>query len=680
MKKRWLSILLVLCLVLGMVPAVGTPAAAAGALELPKGAGSGTGFIYYDFVETTQFVPGTTYAFLDGTYGQSDAVAQLGSGAMLEATDKENKSWQYMVAYYYMFQGVPPEEIEAAVYVNVVKPGKGFDSCRGGGLYQVPGTSNPAEYRYFCWAGGAQNCGPLYAYTYQTAEITWDNVTVYINDPGRTASNNSADYTVKLTYGDGQTVKLDPRSYTVQCSGQAATVTITDNDGNTIQGQVTLPGAVIYQPGALNVSGMPANQGIQPGGSIQVASDCPTRTGGYEFQCWEDADGEQYQPGDTIGYKADGYTLTAVWKDTQAPTFTCGTVEVMTGTTGEVVKNSIKAALKITDNESVTGCTVTVNADNTTAQSRGEKQVSVTVQDAAGNQTTQNVTLKVLPGPLTFDAPVYDSGTLSAILWEPGPDTITETGIVWGVISSPTTTVNNGKFTTSSPVTTPGDSISTTVQLAQGVPYYARAYAKVGDVIYYGPQAIVGDSIPSYGKITIQNNNNNTFTVSRSGGTDGEQTVYYRTVNGSAVGGTHFEHKNGTVTIPDGQSSADITITEYDVNAQYDGNAATGYSNASRTYSVEIYRVDGGAVIEGSRAAATRTMTGNTTVDRNEFTEKTDSRPTETKRGDYDVDGKLGWTNGTPGSGQEHIDVQPDQSIQAYVQAVSDEIRYYGPL
>ena len=677
MKKRWLSILLVLCLVLGMVPAVGTPAAAAGALELPKGAGSGTGFIYYDFVETTQFVPGTTYAFLDGTYGQSDAVAQLGSGAMLEATDKENKSWQYMVAYYYMFQGVPPEEIEAAVYVNVVKPGKGFDSCRGGGLYQVPGTSNPAEYRYFCWAGGAQNCGPLYAYTYQTAEITWDNVTVYINDPGRTASNNSADYTVKLTYGDGQTVKLDPRSYTVQCSGQAATVTITDNDGNTIQGQVTLPGAVIYQPGALNVSGMPANQGIQPGGSIQVASDCPTRTGGYEFQCWEDADGEQYQPGDTIGYKADGYTLTAVWKDTQAPTFTCGTVEVMTGTTGEVVKNSIKAALKITDNESVTGCTVTVNADNTTAQSRGEKQVSVTVQDAAGNQTTQNVTLKVLPGPLTFDAPVYDSGTLSAILWEPGPDTITETGIVWGVISSPTTTVNNGKFTTSSPVTTPGDSISTTVQLAQGVPYYARAYAKVGDVIYYGPQAIVGDSIPSYGKITIQNNNNNTFTVSRSGGTDGEQTVYYRTVNGSAVGGTHFEHKNGTVTIPDGQSSADITITEYDVNAQYDGNAATGYSNASRTYSVEIYRVDGGAVIEGSRAAATRTMTRNTTVDRNEFTEKTDSRPTETKRGDYDVDGKLGWTNGTPGSGQEHIDVQPDQSIQAYVQAVSDEIRYY---
>ena len=141
MKKRWLSILLVLCLVLGMVPAVGTPAAAAGALELPKGAGSGTGFIYYDFVETTQFVPGTTYAFLDGTYGQSDAVAQLGSGAMLEATDKENKSWQYMVAYYYMFQGVPPEEIEAAVYVNVVTPAAAADCTKYQVLPILPSTA-----------------------------------------------------------------------------------------------------------------------------------------------------------------------------------------------------------------------------------------------------------------------------------------------------------------------------------------------------------------------------------------------------------------------------------------------------------------------------------------------------------------------------------------------------------
>ena len=674
MKKRCLSILLALCMVIGMVPSLGIPAAAAGTgpMELTKvdDSGSGQGFMYYNFVETTQFVPGTEYAFLDGIYDQTDAVTQLGSGAVLEATSESNNCTKYIERVY--------GSTTVATYVKVVTKGKGFDNCPKGGLYQVPSTENPTQYRYFCWAGGAKNCGPLYAYTYQTAEITWDNVTVYLNDPGNTNSSNSADYTVDLTYGENKTVTLDSRSYTVQCSGKTATVAITDNDGNTIQGQVTLPGAVIYQPGGLNVSGMPANQGIQLGGSVQVANERPSRTGGYEFQYWEDINGTQYQPGAALNYKQNGYTLTAVWKDTQAPTFECDPVTVTTGTTGEVVQNSIKAALKITDNESLTGCTVTVNADDTTAQSRATKQVPVTVRDAAGNQTTQDVTLNVLPGPLAFTAPSYSGSTLSVTLREPGPDEITETGIVWGVISSPTTSVNNGKYKTDNPVTMPDTSISTTVELAQGVTYYARAYAVVDGVTYYGPEATVGENIPKYGVFTIQNNGNSTFTVRRTGGTDGEQTVYYRPVNGSAVGGTHFEHQSSTVTIPAGQSSATITITEHDVNTPYGMNTATGYSNASRTYSVEIYRVDGGAVIEGNRDVATRTMTGNTTVDRNNFIEQTQSGDTsEKERGDYDKDGNLGWTDDARGSQQDHISVQPDDSIRSYVQAVSSEIQFY---
>ena len=677
MRKRCLSILLALCMVIGMVPSLGVPAAAAGTgpMELTKveGSGSGRGFIYYNFVETMQFTPGTEYAFLDGVYDQNDAVAQLGSGAVLEATSESNNCTKYIERVY-----GDGASHNLATYVKVVTKGKGFDNCPKGGLYRVPNTANPTQYRYFCWAGGAKDCGPLYAYTYETATITWENVTVYLNDPGNTDSNNSADYTVALTYGADQTVTLDSRSYTVQCSRKTATVAITDNAGNTIQGQVTLPGTVIYQPGGLNVSGMPANQGIQLGGSVQVANERPSRTGGYEFQYWEDIDGTPYQPGTTLNYKQNGYTLTAVWKDIQAPTFECDSVTVTTGTTGEVVQNSIKAALKITDNEPLTGCTVTVNADNTTAQTRGEKQVSVTVTDAAGNSVNGTVALNVLPGPLAFDAPVYDSGTISAILREPGPDAITETGIVWGVISSPTTSVNNGKYKTDNPVTMPDTSISTTVELAQGVTYYARAYAVVDNVTYYGPEATVGDSIPEYGTFTIRNNGNNVFTVSRTGGTDGEQTVYFRTINGSAVGGTHFEHQIGTVTIPAGQSSATITITEHDVNTPYGTNTATGYSNDNRTYSVEIYRVDGGAVIEGNRDVATRTMTGNQTVDRSEFTGKTQNGDTgEKERGDYNDDGKKGWTSNARGSEQDHISVQPDASIRSYVQAVSSEIQFY---
>ena len=442
-SKRIASLLLAVCMVWGLLPQLRLPAWAAenGPMELHKveGSGSGEGFIYYNFRETTTFTPGETYAFLDDVYGPDDAVAQLGSGAVLQATDQQNNSLKYI-------QRVYKGNANVATYVDVVEPGRGFDYCPKGGLYKVPDTQNPSEYRYFCWRGGAQNCGPLYAYTYDTAKITWDDVTVYLNDPGNINSNNSADYTVKLTYDGANSITLESRSYTVEVHENTATITITDNEGNTIQGEVVLPGVVLYRPGGLNVTGMPAVQGMQPGESVQIASRQPSRTGGYQFLYWVEEDGTRYNPGQPIDYREDGYTLTALWKDIQHPTFTCDTVEVTTGTSGETVQSVIKAALDITDNEPVSECTITVDANDDTARLKGEKQVSVTVTDKAGNKTTESVTLKVVPSPLELTAPVYSDGTLSATLLEPGPDTITEAGIVWSTISSPTTKVNNGKY------------------------------------------------------------------------------------------------------------------------------------------------------------------------------------------------------------------------------------------
>ena len=684
-SKRIASLLLAVCMVWGLLPQLRLPARAAenGPMELHKveGSGSGEGFIYYNFRETTTFTPGETYAFLDDVYGPDDAVAQLGSGAVLQATDQQNNSLKYI-------QRVYKGNANVATYVDVVEPGRGFDYCPKGGLYKVPDTQNPSEYRYFCWRGGAQNCGPLYAYTYDTAKITWDDVTVYLNDPGNINSNNSADYTVKLTYDGANSITLESRSYTVEVHENTATITITDNEGNTIQGEVVLPGVVLYRPGGLNVTGMPAVQGMQPGESVQIASRQPSRTGGYQFLYWVEEDGKRYNPGQPIDYREDGYTLTALWKDIQHPTFTCDTVEVTTGTSGETVQSVIKAALDITDNEPVSECTITVDANDDTARLKGEKQVLVTVTDKAGNKTTESVTLKVVPSPLELTAPVYSGDTLSATLLEPGPDTITEAGIVWSTISSPTTKVNNGKYEATGDMTQPDTLLSTPVELAEGVTYYARAYAVAGGVTYYGPQATVGDNIPSYGVVTIQNNNDRTFTVSRSGGTDGEQTVYYRTVNGSAVGGTHFDHQSGTVIIADGQSSATITIAEHGVNEVYGGQAATGYSNAIREYFVEIYRVDGGAVIEDNRATAKRTMTGNQMVDRNTFDEKTvttvsDDDSKARMEGDHQDDKQKdgtypGWGEKGRGTSQDHISLQTGISnIQSYVQAVAKDIRFY---
>ena len=64
------------------------------------------------------------------------------------------------------------------------------------------------------------------------------------------------------------------------------------------------------------------------------------------------------------------------------------------------------------------------------------------------------------------------------------------------------------------------------------------------------------------------------------------------------MGGTHFTHQVGTVTIPDGATTASTTISiaELGVNQTYGGKAATAYANADRTYQVEIYLVEGGAL------------------------------------------------------------------------------------
>jgi len=114
----------------------------------------------------------------------------------------------------------------------------------------------------------------------------------------------------------------------------------------------------------------------------------------------------------------------------------------------------------------------------------------------------------------------------------------------------------------------------------------------------------------NYGVVTVANNGNNTFTISRSGGTDGAQVISYRTINGSAIGGTHFTHMQSTVTIPAGQSSISVTVTEQGITAMYGNYVATAYSNANRVYSLEIYEVSGGATLS-STTRATRTLTTN---------------------------------------------------------------------
>lgn len=144
--------------------------------------------------------------------------------------------------------------------------------------------------------------------------------------------------------------------------------------------------------------------------------------------------------------------------------------------------------------------------------------------------------------------------------------TYEETGFVYGMLQNPTLTLNDGKVTTDSPVNTKGGQLTAAVSgsaLAYGVNYYARAYAMADDgtVIYSDQSTGFGVDAAQYGVFSVTNSGK-TFTITRSDGTDGSQTVYYRTVNGSAIGGTHFEYKAGSVTFAVGETTKSVMVTE----------------------------------------------------------------------------------------------------------------------
>ena len=187
--------------------------------------------------------------------------------------------------------------------------------------------------------------------------------------------------------------------------------------------------------------------------------------------------------------------------------------------------------------------TVTGNPANTNTP--GTYTVKYTATNSKG---TANASLKVhilyKPAALSQTAAARvtntNNFTLTATMLQTGGVNWTETGFVYGVISNPTLSKNDGKVTTGSTVKVKGGTLNASVaksSLTEGLQYYARAYAKASDgsVIYGMSSSAFGVGVPSYGTFSVSNNGNNTFTIKRTGGSDGAQTVYYRTVNGSAV-------------------------------------------------------------------------------------------------------------------------------------------------
>ena len=351
----------------------------------------------------------------------------------------------------------------------------------------------------------------------------------------------------------------------------------------------------------------------------------------------------------TITYKLKGSDKSLsypVWVDNidkAAPALTYTPVTVVEEEKQETVEKLFGEALSVSDNHRLADKPLTYTIPKDIAALPGTKTISVKASDAAGNTTTHNcvitVTAKPLElklGALTAAAGSKDSFDLKAVLAHTGGDTIKETGFVWGVMPAPTVEFHNGSIKTAQVITTKnGNLTAKATGLNAGVEYYARAYAKVTadgkEKVYYSEAGKFGFGIPQYGTFSVSSvsgsNGKATFTITRSHGTDKYQEVYYRTVNGSAVGGTHFTHTEGAVYFAEGETSKTVTVTELGVTEPYQSKAGTKYSNADRTYSLELYRVGvGGGTIDQTRRSMQRTMPKDSsyTVDRSVYTtEKT---------------------------------------------------------
>ena len=378
----------------------------------------------------------------------------------------------------------------------------------------------------------------------------------------------------------------------------------------------------------------------------------------------------------TINYKLNGSDKSASYQvkvdniDKTAPTITYSPVTVLEDEAQEAVEKLFADALSASDNRKLADEPLSYKMPANVSNLPGEKTVTVTATDAVGNKSTKNCTITVTAKPLelklgelTAVSGSKDRYSLKATLTHTGADTIKETGFVWGIVPAPTLELNNGKVTTSSVIKTKNEKLSATAtELVSGVEYYARAYAKVtasdgSTKVIYSEAEKFGFGIPSYGTFSLQgimtNSIKTTFTIKRTGGTDGKQTVYYRTVNGSAIGGTHFNHVQGKVTFADGETSKEVTVTENNgVTNAYNGNEGTRYSNADRTYSLEIYRIEGGGKIDETKRSKTRTMSKDSSyiINRTIYTtekSKVDQTEVSTTSGKkiQDSTGKQGATN-----------------------------------
>ncbi len=300
-----------------------------------------------------------------------------------------------------------------------------------------------------------------------------------------------------------------------------------------------------------------------------------------------------------------------------------GNVNVLEETPDDQVLAAIAGNITVKDDISLPANPYTISPNSDLAAIPGEKTITVTARDTAGNEETKNLTVMVLPKPvqLAQNEPVMDGtshiAALSAAIEYTGGLNITEYGFVWGVSQNPTPSVCNGIASIAGTLEKGETFNAAAADISEGINYYVRAYVKAGNKYYYSDQKSFNIGAPQYGNFSVSteatrvscDGGTAVFTISRPAGqTEGDQTVSYRTVNGTAIGGIHFQHKLSTITFSDGEDSKVIEVPVYGIAREYGSNPATAYQNTQRNFYLEIYKVQGGATINGTASMAKKTI------------------------------------------------------------------------
>lgn len=337
-----------------------------------------------------------------------------------------------------------------------------------------------------------------------------------------------------------------------------------------------------------------------------------TQNGSYEF---------------TVEYSLYGtthhskYNVRIASIDRVGPSITTSNIQISEDASNEEVLALVDQVTTISDDMSLPATNVySVALEDAITNTLEDKDITIVARDAAGNESSASLTLSIVPKPLllTQEEPIQsnDQFALAATLANTGGLEITESGFVWGVSQNPTYQISNGRVTTSGSVLK-GESISAVAsELVSGITYYVRSFVKADGNYYYSEQRSFGIGAPKYGEFSVTaggeipaNGGTASFTISRPADqTEGTQTVHYRTVNGTAIGGTHFSHVAGTLQFAEGEYSKTVSVSVDGGARSYNNHAATAYQNTKRNFYLEVHKVEGGATLDTTKKRATATI------------------------------------------------------------------------